>query len=110
MVMGDPLDEKTDIGTIISTAAIRQGKRLHRDRRGDPGRHGAALLAMPADAALALGYFVRPVIFTGLANVAAGAGGDLRAGDRGVPVRRAEDGVGGGERQRFRPGRLGVDQ
>lgn len=65
MVMGDPLDEKTDIGTIVSEQQyervlgyVTQGK-----ADGGTAHEGSAL---PADPKLAKGYFVRPVIFTGL--------------------------------------------
>lgn len=65
MVMGDPLDEKTDIGTIVSEQQyervlgyITQGK-----ADGGTAHEGSAL---PNDPKLAKGYFVRPVIFTEL--------------------------------------------
>ncbi|WP_366556154.1 aldehyde dehydrogenase family protein [Aquibaculum sediminis] len=65
MVMGDPLDEKTDIGTIVSEQQyervlgyITQGK-----ADGGTAHEGSSL---PGDGKLAKGYFVRPVIFTDL--------------------------------------------
>lgn len=67
MVMGDPLDEKTDIGTIVSPqqfervkSYIEQGKR--------EGGTALACSAMPNAEALTKGLFVQPVIFTGLTN------------------------------------------
>ncbi len=68
MTMGDPLDEATDIGTIISpqqhatvTRYIAQGK-----AEADAVAHECS--ALPTEPALAEGLFVRPVIFTGLPN------------------------------------------
>ncbi len=57
MVMGDPLDEKTDIGAIISVPAIRQGEELY--RAGRSRRHRASLLG-PADRPEAGQGAVRP--------------------------------------------------
>ncbi len=37
MVMGDPLDEKTDIGTIVSEGQLDKVQRLHRGRHEDAG-------------------------------------------------------------------------
>ncbi|HYD99811.1 MAG TPA: aldehyde dehydrogenase family protein [Alphaproteobacteria bacterium] len=65
LVMGDPLDERTDIGTIVSPAqfervtgyikiGIEEGGTAHR------------CSAMPADGRLGKGLFVQPVVFTGL--------------------------------------------
>ncbi len=68
MKMGDPLDEATDIGTIISKqqydkviAYIEYGEK-------SPGAKANKCSAMPKDAKLAKGYFVQPVIFTGISN------------------------------------------
>ena len=68
MVMGDPLDEKTDIGTIITPeqrakvmAYIEEGART-------PGASTRACSALPVDPALAKGLYVRPHIFTGLSK------------------------------------------
>ena len=44
MKMGDPLDEATDIGTIISKQQFDKVRGLHQARRGDARRHRAALL------------------------------------------------------------------
>lgn len=67
MKMGDPLDEETDIGTIISDGQfdkvqsyIALGK--------EAGGTAHVLSAMPTDPRLAKGLFAQPVIFTGLAD------------------------------------------
>ena len=61
--MGDPLDEETDIGTIIN--------RKQRDKvcgyieiGEEEGATKNELSALPTDTALADGMFVRPVVFT----------------------------------------------
>jgi aldehyde dehydrogenase (NAD+) len=66
MVMGDPLDEATDIGTIISAdqfAKVQHYLDIGRDTAGSTGR---ACSAMPSDPALRKGLFIQPHIFTGL--------------------------------------------
>ena len=65
MVMGDPMDEKTDIGTIVSQ---QQYERVNSyiDLGRKEGGTAHACSALPEDAKLAKGYFVRPVIFTDL--------------------------------------------
>ena len=68
MVMGDPLDEATDIGTIISAeqfGKVQNYVKLGLDTAGATGR---ACSAMPKDPALSKGFFARPYIFTGLPN------------------------------------------
>ncbi len=72
MVMGDPMDEATDIGTIISQrqfdrvqSYIALGQGLCAE---NPGAKAHACSALPTDPAFAKGLFVRPVIFTGLGN------------------------------------------
>jgi acyl-CoA reductase-like NAD-dependent aldehyde dehydrogenase len=67
MVMGDPLDEKTDIGTIISHPQfdkVQSYIALGESSGGTAHRCSA----MPADARLGKGLYVQPVIFTGLTN------------------------------------------
>ena len=66
MVMGDPLDEKTDIGTIISTEQFAKVQRYIDTGLGTAGATGRACAAMPSDPALKKGLFIRPYIFTGL--------------------------------------------
>jgi aldehyde dehydrogenase (NAD+) len=66
MVMGDPLDEKTDIGTIISPEQHAKVQRYIDTGLATSGATGRACAAMPADPALKKGLFIRPYIFTGL--------------------------------------------
>ena len=68
MKMGDPLDEATDIGTIISPAQFERVQRYIALGRAAAGATGHACSALPTDPRLANGYYVQPVIFTGLAN------------------------------------------
>lgn len=65
MVMGDPLDERTDIGTIVSEQQFERVQSYITQGKADGGtaHEGSAL---PSDPKLGDGYFVRPVIFTGL--------------------------------------------
>ncbi|MDX2101908.1 MAG: aldehyde dehydrogenase family protein [Alphaproteobacteria bacterium] len=69
MVMGDPLDERTDIGAIISPAQhekvsgyIKLGE--------EEGGTAHVCSALPTDPDLARGLWVRPVLFTDLTNQA----------------------------------------
>ena len=66
MVMGDPLDEKTDIGTIISPEQFSKVQGFIAEGEKTAGATGRACSAMPTDAALKKGLFIRPYIFTGL--------------------------------------------
>ena len=66
MVMGDPLDEKTDIGTIISQGQFDKVQGFIDEGRKTPGAVALECSAMPSDPALKKGLFLRPVIFTGL--------------------------------------------
>jgi acyl-CoA reductase-like NAD-dependent aldehyde dehydrogenase len=66
MVMGDPLDEKTDIGTIISEGQFEKVRSYIEDGRSTPGATAHVCSAMPKDPALKKGLFIQPVIFTGL--------------------------------------------
>ncbi|HZL59116.1 MAG TPA: aldehyde dehydrogenase family protein [Stellaceae bacterium] len=68
MKMGDPLDEKTDIGTIISKQQFDKVQAYITLGEKSPGATALKCSAMPADKNLAQGYFVQPVIFTGIAN------------------------------------------
>lgn len=67
MVMGDPLDEKTDIGTIISKPQLDKVKSYIK-LGAESGGKALACSRMPDDAKLRDGLFVQPVIFTGLRN------------------------------------------
>ncbi|MBP0492292.1 aldehyde dehydrogenase family protein [Pararoseomonas indoligenes] len=66
MVMGDPLDEKTDIGTIISDDQFNKVKTFIDEGKATTGAEGRACSAMPDDPALKKGLFIQPHIFTGL--------------------------------------------
>jgi acyl-CoA reductase-like NAD-dependent aldehyde dehydrogenase len=66
MVMGDPLDEATDIGTIISDDQMARVTGFIAEGKATPGAHGRACSAMPTDPKLARGKFVQPHIFTDL--------------------------------------------
>ncbi|HZH48005.1 MAG TPA: aldehyde dehydrogenase family protein, partial [Roseococcus sp.] len=66
MVMGDPLDEKTDIGTIISQGQFEKVQAFIEEGRATAGAVAHECSAMPSDPALRKGLFLRPVIFTGL--------------------------------------------
>jgi acyl-CoA reductase-like NAD-dependent aldehyde dehydrogenase len=66
MVMGDPLDEKTDIGTIISHDQFAKVQAFISEGTATAGATAHVCSAMPSDPALKKGLFLRPVIFTGL--------------------------------------------
>lgn len=67
LVMGDPADEKTDIGTIISQGQFEKVKSYiaaGEAAGGTPVRCSA----LPTDTKLKDGLYVQPVLFTGLDN------------------------------------------
>lgn len=66
--MGDPLDDETDIGTIISHAQYSKVAEYIRLGSATPGATAHHLSAMPEDAKLREGFFIRPVVFTGIPN------------------------------------------
>ena len=68
MVMGDPLDEKTDIGTIISPGQFDKVQTFIEEGKATSGATGRACSAMPKDPALKKGLFIQPHIFTGLTS------------------------------------------
>lgn len=68
MVMGDPLDERTDIGAIVSQGQFEKVQDYIRIGRETPGATAHTCSRRPEDPALAKGLFVEPVIFTGLTN------------------------------------------
>ncbi len=68
MTMGDPLDEATDIGTIISQDQFDKVKTFIDEGLATAGATGRAASAMPTDPALAKGLFIRPYIFSNLPN------------------------------------------
>jgi acyl-CoA reductase-like NAD-dependent aldehyde dehydrogenase len=66
MVMGDPLDEATDIGTIVSPGQMEKVRAYIAEGTATPGATALVCSAMPTDPALKKGLFIQPVIFTGL--------------------------------------------
>ena len=68
MVMGDPLDERTDIGTIISRDQLTKVEGFINEGLATPGATGRAASAMPSDPAMSNGLFIRPYIFSNLPN------------------------------------------
>jgi acyl-CoA reductase-like NAD-dependent aldehyde dehydrogenase len=68
MKMGDPLDEASDIGCIISRPQLDKVKSYIDIGRKTPGAQALECSALPADPKLKDGLFVRPVIITGLNN------------------------------------------
>lgn len=68
MKMGNPLDEATDIGTIISRGQLDKVLGYIEVGRAVPGATALECSMLPKEAALQKGLFVRPVIFTGLGN------------------------------------------
>ena len=68
MKMGDPLDEETDIGTIISPGQYEKVKAYIEAGKAIPGAVAHECSELPTDPKLEKGLFVRPVLFTGLGN------------------------------------------
>ncbi len=66
MVMGDPLDEATDIGTIISPDQFKKVEGFIKEGLATSGATGRACSAMPSDPAMEKGLFIRPYIFSDL--------------------------------------------
>ena len=66
MRMGDPLDESTDIGTVISPGQFEKVQGFIAEGKATAGAQGRACSALPADPALRKGLFLQPHIFTGL--------------------------------------------
>ena len=68
MKMGDPLDDATDIGTIVSPAQYQRVQSYLDIARSTEGAVIHECSSLPSDAALAEGLFVRPAIITGVQN------------------------------------------
>jgi acyl-CoA reductase-like NAD-dependent aldehyde dehydrogenase len=68
MKMGDPLDEETDIGSIISPEQFAKVTSYIGIGEKTSGAVTLRCSAMPSDPKLVKGLFVQPVIFTGLGN------------------------------------------
>src|SRR5690606_956681 len=62
MKMGDPLDEETDIGTIISPAQFERVQSYISLGERESGVETLRLSAVPADPEFQKGLFVQPVI------------------------------------------------
>lgn len=66
--MGDPLEEDTDIGTIISQAQFDRVKSyIHLGEQSD-GAQVMHLSALPTESSLKNGFYVQPVVVTGVDN------------------------------------------
>ncbi len=68
MKMGDPLDETTDIGAIISRPQYDKVKSYIKIGQETPGATAIECSKMPVDPKLKDGLFVRPVVLTGVTN------------------------------------------
>lgn len=68
MKMGDPLDDETDIGTIISPQQFETVQRYINIGNDTPGAKARVCSQLPADARFQKGLFVQPVIFTDVKN------------------------------------------
>ena len=66
MVMGDPMDEATDIGTIVSPAQFATVQRYIALGEATPNAVAHRCSHLPMDPRLAAGLFVQPVVFSGL--------------------------------------------
>lgn len=66
MVMGDPLEERTDIGTIISEGQLAKVRGFIEEGKATAGASAHVCSRLPDDPALKKGLFIQPVIFTGL--------------------------------------------
>jgi acyl-CoA reductase-like NAD-dependent aldehyde dehydrogenase len=68
LVIGDPFDEATDIGTIISEVQLNKVRAYIEQGRQTPGATAYECGQLPQDDRLAHGFFIRPTIFTGVDN------------------------------------------
>ncbi|MGF7177618.1 aldehyde dehydrogenase family protein [Azospirillum doebereinerae] len=68
MTMGDPLDEATDIGTIVSPQQFDRVQRYIALGETVVGAVAHRCSALPVDERLTRGLFVQPVLFTGIPN------------------------------------------
>jgi acyl-CoA reductase-like NAD-dependent aldehyde dehydrogenase len=66
--MGDPLDEATDIGAIVSSQQYEKVRNYIRIGETTPGMQAIACSRLPEDEKLRRGLFIRPVIFAGASN------------------------------------------
>jgi acyl-CoA reductase-like NAD-dependent aldehyde dehydrogenase len=68
LVIGDPFDEATDIGTIISEAQLNKVRGYIEQGRQTPGATAHEGGPVPQHEPFAHGFFISPVIFTGIDN------------------------------------------
>ncbi|WP_207462635.1 aldehyde dehydrogenase family protein [Azospirillum sp. SYSU D00513] len=68
MRMGDPLDEATDIGTIVSHQQMERVQGYIAIGKETDGAVAHVCSALPTDPRLAKGLFIQPHIFTGVTN------------------------------------------
>ena len=68
MKMGDPLDEVTDIGTIVSPQQYEKVKDYIRVGEATSGMRAIACSRLPDNPKLKQGLFLQPVIFVGATN------------------------------------------
>lgn len=68
LVIGDPFDERTDIGTIISRKQLDKVEGYIAQGRGAAGATAHECGTLPTQERLQRGFFVRPVVFTGIDN------------------------------------------
>src|SRR5262249_3074408 len=66
--MGDPFDDATDIGTIMSAGQFEKVRNYIAIGEKTAGATPVRCSAMPSDAKLKNGLYVQPVLFTGLDN------------------------------------------
>ncbi len=64
--LGDPLDEDTDIGAIISPQQFEKVRSYIELGKESPGAEAHTCCALPENGKLKDGLFVRPVVFTGV--------------------------------------------
>lgn len=66
--MGDPLDEKTDIGTLISMRQYEKVQQFLKAAHHDPALTVHYASALPTEEHLQKGLFIRPALITGAEN------------------------------------------
>ncbi|MGE4239716.1 aldehyde dehydrogenase family protein [Ramlibacter sp.] len=68
LVIGDPLEESTDVGTIISKAQFDKVRSYIDLAKRDASCVLHTCSALPGNAALAHGYYLQPTLVTGVSN------------------------------------------
>lgn len=66
--MGDPADEATDIGTVISQGQFEKVKRYIAAGEALSGAQAIRCSQLPSEARLKDGFYIQPVLFIGLDN------------------------------------------